>query len=270
MNSALFTAPGQAHEISAPVRARSSRPAFQPSIDTAIDHGEVDVWRIDLDVLTPAAWPQALTVEDFVRADRFIQHRDRNRFLQARFSLRMLLAGYSGLAPRSLGFQFNAHGKPSLPPRHGLAFNLSHSGNLAAIAIGRQQAIGIDIECMKPPDEPLSLAQLVFSAEECDALAALPDEATTLAFLTCWTRKEAYLKALGVGFTREPCSVTVGLAGSRSQVQDLLHSEIVEVETISADNDAVISLAVSCGGLDWHGNACTRQFEPFKIVGTWL
>jgi 4'-phosphopantetheinyl transferase len=233
-------------------------------IDTGVDRGEVDVWRFDLDRLTPGAWPQALTGEDFRRADRFVHETHRNRFLQARLGLRTLLAGYSGVAPRQLEFRFNAHGKPSLGPAYRLGFNLSHSGNLAAIAIGRQRAIGVDIERLTPPADLHHLAQQVFSEEEVSKLAALPDGSLTLPFLVCWTRKESYLKALGVGLARDPRSVTVGLSAIRALARDGLHAGTVEVETIAVEPEAVLSLAVGGGRRDRYRAVRIRHFDPSK------
>lgn len=226
--------------------SNSTLPSWEP-FDAGINRGEVDVWRVNLDQHTPAAWALALTVEDFHRADRFVHQRDRIHFLQARFCLRTLLAGYANLAPYDLEFRFNDHGKPALPPAHHLRFNHSRSGNLAAIAVGRQRALGIDIERITPPDDLRRLAQQVFSDEECKSFAALLDIELPLAFLTCWTREESYLKALGVGLTLDPRSVTAGLCPSPLHIEDKLQPGTVSVETIGVDAGAVLSLAV-CGG----------------------
>src|SRR3954469_23830708 len=78
------------------------------------DHGDVDVWRIDLDELTTEAWHATLTAEEFHRAERFVHETNCHRFLQARHCLRTLLATYTGMTPRNLALRFNAQGKPLL------------------------------------------------------------------------------------------------------------------------------------------------------------
>lgn len=235
-----------------------------PSIDLAdsgIDSGEVDVWRIDLNQTTPDAWHDALAAEEFVRAARFAKPVHRERFLQSRFCLRTLLAAYTGVAPRKLEFEYNAEGKPLLAQRYRLRFNLSHSENLAAIAIGRQDAIGIDIERLTPPADIRLLARQVFTEDECRALDALPDHALALPFLTGWTRKEAVLKALGVGLMLDPRRITVGLSAGRRQIHHRLHAGTIEVKTVAEVDDAVLSLAICYDSDHVPGEARIRDFH---------
>lgn len=243
-----------------------------------ISGGAVDVWRIDLDRLGTAAWPQTLTADDVRRAGRFLRPSQRHHFLQARCCLRTLLARYAGLAPRALPLCFNAYGKPLLAPAHGLCFNLSHSGHLAVIAIGRQSTlamevgagmemeIGIDIERMRTPDDLPGLAQLVFSDTECGAFAALAEEQRTRAFLTGWTRKEAYLKALGVGLALDPRRVNAGFDAGRAHLPNLLQPGSVVVDTIDIEIDtgAIISLAI-CGAAAESG-VRLRHCAPFAAL----
>ena len=235
--------------------------------------GCVDVWCINLDQLTPEAWPDTLTADDLRRAGRFVRPSQREHFLQARCCLRTLLGRYTQLAPPAPPWSFNAYGKPLLAPAHGLCFNLSHSGNLAAIAIGRQSApekergkekerekemeaqtrmeIGIDIERLRTPDDLPGLARLVFCSAECAAFEALAKDERTRAFLTCWTRKEAYLKALGVGLMLDPRRINVGLDARRAHIENLLEpGAVVVVDNLAqadhAIDHAIIALAI-CG-----------------------
>lgn len=232
--------------------------------DSRIDSGEIDVWRIDLDQTTPDAWHDALAAEDFVRAGRFAKPVHRERFLQSRFCLRTLLSAYTGVAARNLEFEFNAEGKPLLAQRYRLRFNLSHSENLAAIAVGRQDAIGIDIERLTPPADIRQLARQVFTENECRVLDGLPDHALALPFLTGWTRKEAVLKALGVGLTLDPRRITVGLCAGRRRIHHRLHAGTIEVKTIADDDHAVLSLAICCDSDRVPGDARIRDFHALE------
>jgi 4'-phosphopantetheinyl transferase len=219
---------------------------FDPAgmADDAFDAGEIHIWRFDLDQLSTERWQKTLNEADYRRAERFMQQKHRDRFLQGRASLLMLLSAYSGRAPNTLELETGPQGKPFLPPSYRLGFNLSHSENLAVIAIGRQTEIGIDIERRISPDDPLGLAEHAFSEEECRSLAALPPADRTLAFFTCWTRKEAFLKALGAGFSLDPRTITAGLSPDLSEIKRPMREETVTVATVEANADIVMSLAV--------------------------
>jgi 4'-phosphopantetheinyl transferase len=226
----------------------------------SIDRGNVDVWRIDLDVLTPARWAQVVSTEEFAEAARLRRPRDRDRFLQGRYCLRLLLARYLGKPAAALGLYRDANGKPQLPAADGLSFNVTHSGALAAIAIGRQRQIGIDIECAVLPEDVRGLAQQVFSAAENSAFADLDDTSLTLPFLTGWTRKEAYLKALGVGLYRDPRSVDVGLEAQPLQLDDA-NGAAIAISTLPSDADCVLSLAVSSVPYAAPAAVCIQPFD---------
>jgi 4'-phosphopantetheinyl transferase len=103
--------------------------------------------------------------------------------------------------PGQIRFAYNAFGKPELSPEFGsrLRFNLSHSADLALIAITTDAGIGVDLEYVRPQPDYAEIARSVFSAAEVDELSRLPSHLYPHAFLSCWTRKEAYLKARGEG-----------------------------------------------------------------------
>jgi phosphopantetheine--protein transferase-like protein len=116
------------------------------------------------------------------------------------------VAGYVGAAPESLEFTAGDHGKPALadssPGRaSGVEFNLSHSDDLALVAVARGRAVGVDVERWSPETEHLELAERFFSPAERDALRALAGsrEQVIAGFFAAWSRKEAYLKATGTG-----------------------------------------------------------------------
>src|SRR5207237_1874899 len=116
--------------------------------------------------------------------------------------LRKTLAEYLSVRPHDLSFTYGPFGKPALPPRLDgtrLEFNLSHSGDMAVLAISRGPAVGVDVEQVIRVSELDSIASRFFSASEKAALNAVPAHARDSAFYSCWTRKEAFLKALGDG-----------------------------------------------------------------------
>ena len=140
------------------------------------------------------------------RADRFHFRRDRDLFIAGRAQLRRILGAYLRQSPEALRFTYGESGKPALSGP--LAFNLSHSGGFAALAVARFQ-LGVDIECVRPIEE--AVAERFFAADEVMRLRGLPQEQQTEAFFACWTRKEAYVKALGDGLLLSLDSFSVAL-----------------------------------------------------------
>jgi 4'-phosphopantetheinyl transferase len=128
--------------------------------------------------------------------------------------LRLLLGRYLEAAPEQLEFSYGPHGKPALAGlygRSGLRFNLSHSNWLALCAVARQREVGVDVEYMERPVHHEQIARRFFSPEEVEALKRLPPEKRKEGFFNAWTRKEAYLKALGQGITAGLDSFSVSL-----------------------------------------------------------
>jgi 4'-phosphopantetheinyl transferase len=163
--------------------------------------GVVQVWRISL-ATSPAGSRALLSADERERASRFQFARDRERFVTAHAALRRVLAEPAGCAPERLVFGYTAHDKPFLiGPGADLSFNLSHSHELALVAVTRGRAIGVDVEHHRAGVELESVARTSFSAAERRALLALPPHEREAAFFRGWTRKEAYLKARGEGLS---------------------------------------------------------------------
>jgi 4'-phosphopantetheinyl transferase len=165
---------------------------------------EIHVWHASLDreekVL--GRLESRLSQEEKARADRFHFVNDRNRFVAARGLLRELLGKYLHQAPAGLEFSYGEHGKPSLSGGNtssGLCFNLSHSAGLVVYAIAKERNLGIDVEHVRPESAGEDVAKRYFSAREVSDLQTLPPEVRVEGFFHCWTRKEAYLKATGMG-----------------------------------------------------------------------
>ncbi len=169
---------------------------------------QVDVWRVHLVSFAPNE--NALSPNERQRAAKFHFDKDRNRYIVSHASLRGILAGYLQRAPEELSFSVNEYGKPFLAD-HELEFNLSHSGDYALIAVTRGRNIGIDVEQILAEVEIEELARRNFSPREVTELTALPPEQRLNGFFNCWTRKEAYIKAQGLGLSLPLDSFDVSL-----------------------------------------------------------
>jgi len=135
------------------------------------------------------------------RAERFRFDGDRTNFVIAHGFLRATLGRYVRRPPETLAFVTGAWGKPALTQSagDGVTFNLSHSGDYVLVALAMGRAVGVDVERWNPTLAYERLAAICFSAAERVELGTVPPQARERAFHDGWTRKEAYIKALGVG-----------------------------------------------------------------------
>lgn len=160
--------------------------------------------RLDAPAEVSAALWQLLSRDERERAEKFRYAEHRQHYIVARANLRRLLAERLGICPRAVELVETRYGKPRLAPVHGSAdveFNLSHSGILALYAFTRGRAVGVDVELIREIPNADDLAERFFSVTETALLRALPLDRHSLAFLACWTRKEAFIKALGLGLS---------------------------------------------------------------------
>jgi 4'-phosphopantetheinyl transferase len=165
---------------------------------------EIHVWHaaLDRDEELLRVLEATLSPDEQTRADRFHFVNDRNRFVAARGQLRKLLGAYLGRDAAALEFSYGKHGKPALAGNDaasGFSFNLSHSAGLAVYAIAKERDLGIDVEHIRASAAGVDIAARYFSAREVEDLKTFPPEARVDGFFQCWTRKEAYLKATGMG-----------------------------------------------------------------------
>jgi len=170
--------------------------------------GEVHVWRIRLDTPVPGESP--LSADEQQRAQRLLDVQKRSHFLSGRAALRDLLGEYTGTRPRELQFAYGPHGKPSLPGNP-LWFNFSNSGEVALLAVAIDREVGIDIEYRDRSISVEPLAAHILTTEEATAFRQLPENKRHAALLAAWTRKEAYIKALGTGFSLSLKSFSVAV-----------------------------------------------------------
>ena len=184
--------------------------------DLFLADSEVHVWRVCLEVseFRLGELQKMLSADERERAARFRFQRDRNRFVVGRGCLRQILGRYSGTKPDRVRFKYGANGKPSLAGTLPdlIRFNLSHSDRLMLLAVSKGREIGIDVEKMDQQIEFDSIAERFFSSREQATLQSLPEEQKCRAFFACWTRKEAFIKALGDGLSVPLDSFDVSLA----------------------------------------------------------
>ncbi len=169
-------------------------------------HEEVHVWRADLSNTSPAVEELARTLDDQerLRAERFAFESDRRHFVRAHAILRAILGAYVGVDPEELRFSYGPQGKPSLAPESdgaGLRFNMSHSNGLAAYAVTRDRAIGVDVEEIRTDLHVMRIAERFFSRAEAEAIRSVPEARRPEAFFELWTLREAYLKGTGKGLS---------------------------------------------------------------------
>jgi 4'-phosphopantetheinyl transferase len=164
----------------------------------------VDLWALDLDGERPSTYQPLLSADERERAGRFHFERDRNRYIVGRGRLRQLLGQYLDLPPQKITFAYTDHGKPYLPPQPDqpdLRFNISHSQQFALLAFAWGRRLGVDVEVIRPLTDMADLVRRFFAPAEIAAWEAVPPERQAEAFFCGWTRKEAFIKAIGEGLS---------------------------------------------------------------------
>jgi 4'-phosphopantetheinyl transferase len=187
----------------------------------ALDADEVQVWTAaeplkDADL---SAMIHLLSAEERGRADRFGVREARRQFVFGRVLIRQIFGACLNCEPGMVSFGCQLRGKPFLiqHTRAGdFRFNLSHSGGLAVMALARGREVGVDIERVQVFDDWPVLAGRIFSPQELCELRSLPDAQQQEAFFAGWTRKEAYLKATGIGLTDDLAAIEVSLTPGKA------------------------------------------------------
>lgn len=194
-----------------------------PSKDLALPEDEIHIWRANLD-LRPEVLNRLKATLDNVeqsRAARFHFLHDRDHFIACRGILRELLGEYLGSSPFSIEFCYGAYGKPAHLPEESqspIRFNISHSHGFAVLAFARSREIGIDLEPICPEFAGEEIAERYFSTRELAELRALPAARRPEGFFLCWTRKEAYVKARGLGLQVPLDSFSVTLTPNEPEI----------------------------------------------------
>jgi 4'-phosphopantetheinyl transferase len=188
----------------APPQQTTPEKPFQDRID-------VWTWRLGASATELALLISLLSDDERVRASRFFGARDREQFIVGRARLRQILASYLTVPPETIRFSYGKHGKPQLAGYPGApSFNLSHSGDVAALAVSGCGAVGIDVEQLRPVGT--EIGRRFFTDTENAILARLSGRRRLENFFRCWTRKEALVKADGKGLTGGLARIDVALA----------------------------------------------------------
>jgi 4'-phosphopantetheinyl transferase len=215
---------------------------------------EIHVWFADIDNKSEADH-HLLSPDERSRADRFRFDRDRDRFAAARATLRLMLALYLGDEPRRYEFAYGEQGKPFLAGGFaacGLEFNVSHAQGLAAYAFACKRRVGVDVEGVRPVADADEIAERFFSAREAEQLGGLRTEEKPGAFFNVWTRKEAFVKAVGEGLSYPLDRFEVSL-GSSGRLVNIEPGSTARGEWSLCELEAPSGFvaAVAAEGVDW-------------------
>jgi 4'-phosphopantetheinyl transferase len=201
-----------------------------------------------------------LSDEEKARAARFRFEEHSRRFVVAHARLRQQLAALLHIEPAAVVLAPGTHGKPGIggaEVQAGLEFNLSHSGSLGLVGWAWKRAIGVDIEFWRPMSDEAALVRRYFSASEIAAYELCVGTERTQAFFNCWTRKEAYVKAIGRGLGLPLDSFDVSLG-------DAADARLLRESAIGNDGRAWSLAALQLG----HGISAAAVLEggEFRIV----
>ena len=171
---------------------------FRPN-DCILHPTRIDIWQFSLHTEFDGAFA-GLNLDEANRAKRYHFPRHQRRFTVARATMRLILAHYLHVPPAQLHFTYNKQGKPHLLHPSSLQFNLSHSGDLALLAVGQQFPLGIDLEFFSArPYE--GIGKHLFSEAEILGLKKVDNLLKPLVFFHIWAQKEAFIKACGLGLS---------------------------------------------------------------------
>lgn len=209
-----------------------------PPLSLSLAASEVHVWRASLE--QPAAvverFRRTLEPDELDRAARFHFEKHRRHFIVGRGFMREVIGRYLQADAEALRFSYGTYGKPALASEHTLRFNLSHSGEVALLGVTLDAELGIDVERVRPDFATGDIARRYFSRVEVADFDALPAEEQAEAFFRCWTRKEAYIKAIGKGLSQPLDAFDVTLAPGvaaallRAQGDDVTRWMMAEID----------------------------------------
>jgi len=177
-----------------------------PPSNLTLSKEELHIWRatLDLPAVGIEALNQVLSLDEKIRAERFRFERDRRRFIAARGILRQILGSCLSVEPSAVRFCYGRNGKPRLADTYDngkICFSLSHSQGIALYGFSRGRQVGVDIESIRDFTEMGEIARQFFSVNENEVFNGLPKSKKVDAFFKCWTRKEAFVKAIGDGLS---------------------------------------------------------------------
>ncbi|PKD39836.1 hypothetical protein CWO84_13355 [Methylomonas sp. Kb3] len=159
-------------------------------------------------------WSLLNTLER-VKAQRFVREPDRRRYVAAHGKLRRILATYLRIPPDTIALATHEHGKPFIvgDERHGIKFNMAHSGDFLLVGVSSGYDIGVDIEVWSDSVDYEAVLDLCFADAERYFWNTLPVEQRQAFFYRLWTRKESFVKAVGLGLGLDVAQVVTAPGG---------------------------------------------------------
>ncbi len=224
-----------------------------------LNRDELHVWLASTEIGSQrlGELERTLSADEIARAGRFHFERDRKNFVGRRGILRAVLASYLETRPSALRFLYNKFGKPRLADSRevrNLSFNLSHSNEVILIAVAIDRDVGVDVELIDNSVPSEEVAKRFFSVNEIAALEAMPQPLRLAGFFGCWARKEAYIKARGMGLSISLDSFDVSLI--QGETATLVGTENSsdrsnwKIENLNIDSR--YAAAVAAAGHDWN------------------
>lgn len=161
-----------------------------------LDTNEVYVWHAELNCTDSQlyAFEKIISPDELIASKRFVKESDQKKYIASKAITRDILSRYLQVLPNDIEFVLSEHGKPFVK-NNALHFNVSHSGDCFLMGVTLDHPIGVDLEYVRENNDYLALAKRFFAASECQAIKNKDD------FYRCWTRKEAFIKAMGLGLT---------------------------------------------------------------------
>jgi 4'-phosphopantetheinyl transferase len=223
---------------------------------------QVNIWTLDTRVSNDvtAQFEEVLAPDESERAAQFRADHQRESYILARGVVRFLLGYYLAVDPRSIRFAYGPNGKAALVPPDSVQFNVTHSADMAAIALARGCDVGIDLEQIRPLKELEQIADRFLCAKEAAEINSLPPGEREKAFFSCWTRKEAYVKAIGAGLEKPLKSFRIAeTAGSAGEL------ELYDEEGTSSEPWTIQDIHLMPG---WTGAVAYRDRERSLSIST--
>ncbi|MGZ5092097.1 MAG: 4'-phosphopantetheinyl transferase family protein [Burkholderiales bacterium] len=208
---------------------------------------DVELWQVNLDEYAKNVSLDGLSAQDHARAARMAFRPDALRCLATRHALRRVLATALSCSPGELVIRTDEHGKPRVLSHASLQFNVSHSGRLCVIALSTRESVGVDVEIVREITDADQLTRALFTDNERREWSGVVSAQSDAAFLTCWTRKEACLKALGIGLSVHAGEIDAGCADPVRTVSVPLgkHRCSATVYSIAIQCNAVAAVALA-------------------------
>ena len=174
--------------------------SWKSANEPVLNQNFTDIWLLDFTSIDEDLYLHFLSPDELKKADKFHFIKDRQAYTICRGVLRKLLSSYVGITPSNIEFTYNEYGKPEISNETKINFNVSHSGDYGLLAFSSLWQLGVDLEKIKSI-EYMSLAESVFSDEEFLSLRDFSSNDIADAFFCGWTRKESFIKAIGMGLS---------------------------------------------------------------------